>query len=443
MTPSNNHRSTSWIALLVAIAITWLPVVLFVWLSSDPKTASKASGTALAGAAVVVATYAFSRKQAWSLILWIPLILTAALGSLFLLGTGLSTPTSGPSAGPLEGVAVLLMLVIAVGLCAFVFASAWFRPKSWSTTILVIGLLNSALIFMTGSSGFRIATGQEIMLRLSDPAGKPVAGAEVRFERFRYGHGGAESFEASGGPFRSDSEGVARVPSRRMRYKTRMTVHKEGFREITVTLHMQLAEHDRMRAYTVSTYETPAIATGTVLATDTPVIPISLSPLSDAPTSKVVRFSLFSKHDLQETITPKSLELKTGKFADDLSGDIELEYFSASMTRYRDQKLRLRGLNGVQLFLASHNERFPTATHTLYEQLYQIAPQSGYEHEVIIDNPGNSPGPVVYVRALDGKLHGRLCIEVLGNGVDETPRYSGTLVINPSGRMLEWGKQSD
>ncbi len=222
-----------------------------------------------------------------------------------------------------------------------------------------------------------------------------------------------------------------------------MTVHKEGFREITVTLHMQLAEHDRMRAYTVSTYETPAIATGTVLATDTPVIPISLSPLSDAPTSKVVRFSLFSKHDLQETITPKSLELKTGKFADDLSGDIELEYFSASMTRYRDQKLRLRGLNGVQLFLASHNERFPTATHTLYEQLYQIAPQSGYEHEVIIDNPGNSPGPVVYVRALDGKLHGRLCIEVLGNGVDETPRYSGTLVINPSGRMLEWGKQSD
>jgi hypothetical protein len=430
-------------ALLGAIAIPWLPVALFLWLASDPETASRAPSAAFVGAAIVVATYLFSRKQAWSLVLWVPLVLGAAIGGVSLLGSGLSTPTSGPNAGPLEGVAVLLMLLIAVGLGGVVFAGAWFRPHNWSTTMLVIGLLNTALIFVVGSSGGQIATGQEIMLHLSDPAGKPVAGAAVRFERFGYGSSGAEVFDASGGPFHSDEEGVARVPSRRMRYKTRMTVSKEGFREITVTLDMLLAEHDRMRSYTVSTYETRAIATGAVQATDTPLIPLCLSPMSDAPTLQVVHFGLYSKHDLPKTTTPKSLDLETGKFSGDLSGDIELEYFSASKTRYRDQRLRLRGLNGVQLYPVSYNDCLPTMTHARYEQLYRIAPQSGYEQEVTIANPGNSPGPVVYVRASDGKLHGRLCIEALGDGVDETPRYSGTLEINPSGRNLEWVKKND
>ena len=167
-----------------------------------------------------------------------------------------------------------------------------------------------------------------------------------------------------------------------------------------------------------------------------------LPAVARAPSSKVRHVSLYSKHDLSQTVRPKSLDLETGKFAADLSGDLELEYFSATRTRFRDQRLRIRGLNGVQLFLVSHNECLPTA-HTLYEQLYRVAPESGYQQEVIIANPGNSPGPVVYVRAADGKLHGRLCLEALGDGVDETPRYSGTLEINPSGRNLEWVKKND
>lgn len=429
-------------ALLGAIAITWLPVALVLWLASDLETASRVPGAAFAGAAIVVATYLFSRKQVWSLVLWVPLVLGAAVGGVFLLGSGLSTPTSGPNAGPLEGVSMLLMLLIAVGLGGVVFASAWFRPHNWSTTMLVIGLMNTALIFVVGGNGLRIATGQVIMLHLSDPTGEPVAGAAVRFERFGYGSGGTEVFDASGGPFHSDKEGVVRVPSRRMRYKTRMTVNKAGFREITLMLDMQFAEHDLMRSYTVSTYETRAIAIGTVPATDAPVIPLCLSPLSDVTTSKVVLFELYSKHDLPETVTPKSLDLATGKFIGDLSGDIALEYFSASKTRYRDQRLRIRGLNGGQLFLVSHNECLPTA-HTLYEKLYRVAPQSGYQQEIIIFNPGNSPVPVVYVRASDGKLHGRLCLQALGDGLVETPRYSGTLEINPSGRNLEWVKKND
>ena len=32
---------------------------------------------------------------------------------------------------------------------------------------------------------------------------------------------------------------------------------------------------------------------------------------------------------------------------------------------------------------------------------------------------------------------------ILLDGLDEVPRYNGTLVINPSGRNLEWVKKND
>ena len=106
-----------------------------------------------------------------------------------------------------------------------------------------------------------------------------------------------------------------------------MTINKEGFREITVTLHMQFSEHDKTRPYTLSTYETRTVATGAIPATDPPLIPLCLSPLTDAPSQQVVHFGLYSKHDLPKTVTPRSLDLETGKFAGDLTGDVELEIF--------------------------------------------------------------------------------------------------------------------
>lgn len=442
MTPEKQDQPALWKGLLGAIALSWLPVVLFLALSANQATEPKAFGAAAAGAMLVIVVYVTFRKQAWSVVLWVPLMLFAAIAGLTLLGTGHSTPTSGPSAAPLEGVAVLMMLLLAAGLGVIVFTGAWLRPEKWSASLLVIAALNAGLMSIASSNGYRGVTKQEIILHLSDSFGRPISGAAVKYERFGYGSGGSEVFEASDSPLYSDEEGVVRVPSRRMRYKTQMMISKNGFREITVLLGTQVSESDKSRDYSLSTPETPAIATGTVLASDPLIIPLCLSRLADAPSSKVRHLGLYSKHDLPQTVRPKSLDLETGKFAADLSGDLELEYFSATKTRFRDQRLRIRGLNGVQLFLVSHNECLPTV-HTLYEQLYRIAPQSGYQQEVIIANPGNSPGPVVYVRASDGKLHGRLCLEALGDGVNETPRYSGTLEINPSGRNLEWVKKND
>lgn len=442
MTPEKPDQPAPWKGLLGAIALSWLPVVLFLSLAGNKATEPKAFGFAAAGAMLVVVVYVISRKHAWSAILWVPLMLFAAIGGLTLLGIGISTPTSGPSAAPLEGVAVLMMLLLAAGFGLIAMTGGLLRPKTWNASLLVIAGLNTALMAVATSSGYRGVTAQEILINLSDPSGSPVPGAAVKYERFGYGAGGSTVFDASGGPLYSDGEGVVRVPSRRMRYETRMRISKEGFREITVILGMQFSEHDKTRTFSISTVHTRAIASGVVPATDPVRLSLHLSPEADLPSPQVRHFGLYSKHDVQPDLPPKSLDLETGKFTADLTGDLGLEYYSATMNRFRDQRLRVRGLNGVQVCLVSRDLEI-SSPQSPYPHLYRIAPESGYQTEVIIENPGNSPGPCVYVRAADGKLHGRLCLEALGDGVNETPRYSGTLEINPSGRNLEWVKKSD
>ena len=436
MTPEKDNQPIHWTALIGAIALSWSPVVLFLGLSANKDTEPKAMAAAAIGAAVVIAIYLLSRKRAWSLILWVPLVLFAAVGGITLLGLGLSTPTSGPDAAPLEGVAVLMMLLIAAGFGAVAIVGGVLRPKALSVSMLMIGSLNSASMLVAASNGYRGATKQEIVIHLRHPSGTPLSGVAVKYERYGYGAGGHDVFDGSGGPVYSNQAGIVTVPSRRMRYETRVTISKQGFREVTLVIPMQLSEHDKTRRFVLSTYDTRAIASGSVPATDPVHLSLYLSPVSDSPSPELRRLDLYSQRDLSREVLPKSLGLQTGKFTADLSGDLELEFFSATKTRFRDRRLRIRGLNGVQVCLADPH-RSGTTSEPSYEDLYRFAPLEGYEEEVLIENPGDSPGPAVYVRAADGRLHGCLHIKALGDGLNEVPRYRGTLLINPYGRHLE------
>lgn len=433
MTPEKPDQPAPWKGLLGAIALSWLPVVLFLSLAANKATEPKAFGFAAAGAMLVVVVYVTSRKHAWSAILWVPLMLFAGIGGLALLGTGFSTPTSGPSAGPLEGVAVLIMLLLVVGFGVIVLLGGTLRPKSWAPMMLVIGLLNAALIAVASSRGSRAVTGDAIIIELRDPSGKAVTEASLKYLRYGYGSGGAEVFDESGGPIFSDEAGVVQVPSRRMRYKTVMTISKRGFRDVSLTVGMQFSKSDKTRTVLLSTVENRASAWGSVETSEPVRLKLYLSPVADAPSPEARHFSLHSKQDVPSDVVPKSLDLTTGKFRTDLSGDLGLDYFSATGTRFSDQRLRIRGLNGAQVILVENGDS-RMISDLSYEETYGFAPQEGYQNEVLIERPGNSGGPAVYIRAADGRTHGRLHLEALGDGMDETPRYFGTLVINPSGR---------
>lgn len=392
------------------------------------------------GTAVVIVTYLLSRQHAWSLIPWGPLVLYALVGSVVILGLALSVTTSGPSAGATEGVAVLIMLIMAAGLGALFLAGGLCHPKTWSVSMLLVGTVNTALMFVACSQGYREATSQQIIVQLRDPSGAPIAGAAVRYDRNGYGAGGKHVFDGSGGPLYSDEAGLVKVPSRRGRYETNMKISKNGFRDITVKMNMQLSDRDQTRGIVISTYESRAVASGVIPAAEPLHLPLYLSPTSDVPSSEVQRFSPRSRSDLSRDTKPQSLDLETGKFAADLSGDLQLEYFSETMTRFRDQRLRIRGLNGVQVFLVEH-PKHQMISELSYEDAYRFAPNEGYQTEIVIKNPGDSPGPAVYVRAADGRMHGLLNINALGDAIDEVPRYSGTLLINPSGRHLEYASK--
>ena len=393
-------------------------------------------------AAVVIVTYLLSRQHAWSLILWVPLVLFALVGSMGMFVQGSSQPTSGPNAAPLEGVAVLFMLIIAAGLGALVLACGLFRPKAWSVSMLLVGTVNTALMFVASSQGYREATSQQIIIRLRDPSGAPVAGAAVRYDRYGYGAEGKDVFDGGGGPLYSDETGLVKVPSRRGRYETNMKISKNGFRDITVKMDMQLSDLDQTRSIVIATYESRAVASGAIPATEPLHLPLYLSPTSDAPSSAVTQLSLYSKNDLPREIKPQSFDLETGKFTSDLSGDLQLEHFSATQTRFSDERLRIRGLKGAQIFLVEH-PKHQMISELSYEDAYRFAPNEGYQTEIVIKNPGDSPGPAVFVRAGDGRMHGLLNIEALGGAMDEVPRYSGTLLINPSGRHLEYADKTE
>lgn len=385
----------------------------------------------------MVVTYLLSRQHVWSLILWVPLVLFALVGSMGIFVQALSQPTSGPNAAPLEGVIVLFMLVIAAGLGALVLAGGLFLPKAWSTSMLMVSTVNTALMFVASSQGYREATGQMILIHLRDPSGAPVAGAAVRYDRYGYGAGGRDVFDGSGGPLYSNEMGLVEVPSRRGRYETNMKISKNGFRDITVKVDMQLSDRDETRSVVISTYESRVIASGAIPAAEPLHLPLYLSPSADAPASEVRQLSLYSKSDLPHEIKPQSLDLETGKFTADLTGDLQLEYFSETMTRFRDRRLRIRGLNGAQVFLVEYHKP-RTLSQLSYEDTYRFAPKEGYQTEIVIKNPGSSAGSAVFVRDADGRMHGILNIVALGDALDEVPRYSGSLLINPSGRHLEY-----
>lgn len=430
--PNHPEREPFWRATLAAIALSWVPTLLFLGLSSRQAWESLALPASALGLLALVSVYSFSRHKHWSGILWLPLVLGLGMGGFAALMGFLSTSShAGPSAAPLDGVASLILLVLFVGAVAAAVTGGFLRPKSLPTPILVLGLLNAGLMFILTTAGHRGVHSLEMHLHLRDPSGKPLAGVAVDFVREGYGNEGKRVLDTSGGPIHSDETGLVKIPTLRGRYETSLTLKRSGFRPIKAVVEMPYSQPLPERFW-FSTDETRAISGGAILPGGNPSFTLFLSPTSHIPSPAVQRYNLRSRSDLAREVMPQSLDLDTGKFLPDLSGDLALEFFSATITRYRDQKIRLRGLGGTQL-------QVPSETTTdlepleLYERTYRFAPKDHYLEEVTLESQKGT----VFIRGADGKRHALLFLEGLGDGVQEVPRYTGSLVVNPDGRHLE------
>ena len=294
--------------------------------------------------------------------------------------------------------AVALALSVAVILCL-----VW-HPKTYSIPLVVLAVLNTGAISLVTPRGNLQATRQDIVVRVLDSTGKPLSGASVNFERYGYGSGGTKVFDDKGGPLISDESGVVSIPSRRMRFETRGTIIKSGFRDVIFTVEMQFSEWDKDRGFEISTREAGHIAYGRIPTTEPVAFSIYLPPLSDTPDFLHPLKRMTSVTDIgRSNEAARFFYIETGKFSKEPDADLRFDLFFEEDSRWHDLRPRVRitGLNGTQLLHVPPDVSL-SGSLSPYEHVFRIAPESGYQDEIVLQDSGSVPGPMIYLRARKG-----------------------------------------
>ena len=432
------NTPTNWPAVCGATMVWWV-VPLLVRL--QPRTDELSGGVAfgcLLALAVALSFCARFRQAGWIVLIWLPVFVWTCLGAVMTFGAIAGEPHGGPNAAPLEGVATLIALAVALALSVAAILCLVFRPRLYPTPLIVLAVVNTGAISFVTPQANRQATRQDIVLRIIDPTGKPVPAASVRFERYGYGPGGTDVFDARGGPLLSGVDGVVTVPSRRMRYETRGTISKPGFRGIDFTVEMQYSEWDTNRGVTISTPETPNIARGHIPTAEPVTLSIYLPPVSDVPNPAQPIKRLEANSDIgQGSSAARFFNIETGKFSNDATGDLRFDIFFEMDGQYERPRLRITGLNEAQVLQVAPNVSF-TGNLSDYEHVFRIAPQSGYQNETVVLQPGSSPGPMIYIKARGGKMFARMTVDASGRRNEKEARCRVHLYLNPAGsRLLE------
>lgn len=426
----------NWYAVACALFACWVLPVFVMWLSRSEEDAKAIPLAVGLGVGLPLMVYFFNRAKSWSVILWVPLVAFGVIGTLFVAGSVLEQPSGGPDAAPLEGVATLMGLGLALLLGLLTASCLILRPKFLPFPTVTLAVTNTLVMLLVMVNGIPGVTGQDIILHVIDRDQKPVSGASVIFERFGYGPGGSQVFDEKGGPIESDENGIVIIPSRRMRYETHATITKPDCRDVMLTIGMQFNASDKHRRFVISTYDSRALAYGNLPATDPVRATVFLASKSDGPDPALKHMNLYSKNDVGDAV-PRFLNIETGKFSADQPADLQLEMFAELNENYWEPRLRIIGLNGTEV-LQVPNELSLTEPISPYEHVYRIAPESGYQSKMVVLKPCGSPGQTIYIRARDGRLHGRLNLDAQGDGRQLRARYSGDLFINNSGsRRLE------
>lgn len=438
-TPQQACPPTNWIAVLGATIVWWfVPVVVWHLPHHDEPSAGFAFAC-LVGLVVALSLCALGREKRWVVLIWIPLLVWTSFGALAAFDEVASEPHGGPNAAPLEGVVMLIGLAVALILgIAAILCLVW-RPRTYSRPLMILALVNTAAVSYATWQGNRQATSQEIFLHILDSSGKPLSGASVRYARYGYGPGGKDVFDAEGGPIVSGEDGIAVIPSRRMRYETKGTISKPGFRDVLFTVDMQYSEWDKDRGVTVSTRETNNIAHGRIPTVEPVTFSINLPPQNDAPDRLHPVKHMEAESDIgQGPQAAHIFNLETGKFSNDPAGDLRFDvFFERDDGGYERARLRISGINGARV-LQVPPEISLSASLSPYEHIFRIAPQSGYGDEAVIQRPSDSPEPTIYVAARDGRLYARMTVYAAGRSFEAKAQCRVQLFLNPTGgRQLE------
>ena len=438
------NKLTNWLAVFAGTLVWWI-IPLLVRL--QPQNYKPTAGLVIAcviGVGAVISLCALFRKTRWIILIWIPVFIWACLGAVMTFGVIAKEPHGGPNAAPLEGVAIIIGIVVGLLLTVAAILCFVWRPKAYSIPLLILAVGNTAAVTYATRHSERQATRQEMFLQVLDSSGKPLSGASVRYTRYGYGPGGSPVFDGEGGSILSDKNGIAKIPSRRMRYETKGTITKPGFREVRFDVGMQFSEWDKDRSVWLSTPETEHIAFGSIQTAEPVTLSIYLPSQSDAPDHLHPVKRMQVQADIgQGNQATHVLNLETGKFSNGSEGDLRFDLFSEMEDgRYMRNRLRISGVNGAKVFQVPPTVCLSGALSS-YEHIFKVAPQTGYQDETVIQNPGSLPGPMIYISARDGHLYARMSVNVYGRANEPKARCDVKLFLNTTGnRHLEYPKTS-
>jgi hypothetical protein len=425
-------------AVLVGTVAWWIiPVIILL----QPR--NEVAGVGFAFACLVVIGLALGlcaqfRQVPWIVLIWVPLVCWTGLGALKTFSTILSEPTGGADAAPLQAVAVLIVLGAGLILSTGTILGWVWRPRVFSLPLLVLAIANTCVVSYVTLAANRRATHQGIILQVLDSQGRPLPGASVRYARYGYGPGGREAFDAAGGPLTSGPDGLVVIPSRRMRYATKGTINKPGFRDVLFTVEMQFSKWDHDRGVTISTSETKDIARGRIPASDPVTLSIYVPPLTDAPRSSDPVKRREARSDIgRHPDAARFLNVETGEFSTAPATDLRFDVFFVKDGRHERPRLRITGLNGARLLHVPPSVSF-SGSLSPYEHVFRIAPEGGYQDEVVIEDPSSSPGPMIYVAARGGRFYARMTVNARAQS-DRTnaPCTVQIFTRTTGGRLLE------
>ena len=425
------ERSILFPSLLSSIFWWLAPLILLIYPrgSEDQGTLSLFAFGVLALVASSVVSAA-NRTKHWFVLFWMPPAGIAVF--LGLLGVGQVIQEAGTMPGnmaPLAGAALLIGMGAMAILLGATLPLLFLRPKHFPRILTTVALCNTLAIAFVASKNDYQANKQEVIIHILDFDGQPIRGASLMYDRFGYGAGGKSVPKGSGAPIISDAQGIVRPHLRSMRNELKGLIQHPQYQPVHFTVGMQYSKWDLDRLFAFGTEARTNITYGSISVNE---------PLS----GYIYLPPHYEKNDHNQILNKKAattlvvgaddksfLNVETGLFGSLPTGHFRFELYFESDDQYERPRLRVYALDGVGIQMLPPNLSFSEPMQ-YPERLFEIAPRGGYMKQITIMEPGNSPGPKLFVSTRDNTMFYMLTVELYADRTTKTGRCLVRVVKN-------------
>ena len=424
-------RSILFPAFLSSIFWWIAPLILLIYprASEDQGTFSLYAFGVLALVASSVVSAA-NRTKKWFVLFWMPPAGIAVL--LCLSGINQVIQEAGTMPGnmaPLAGVALLIGMGAMAILLGATLLLIFLRPKQFPRILTAVALCNTIAIAFAASRTDYQANKQEVTIHILDFNGQPIQGATLKYDRIGYGPGGKDVPEGSGVPIISDAQGIVRPHLRSMRNELKGMIHHPQYQQVSFTLGMQYSKWDLTRHFAIGTESRPNIVYGSIPVKEPLAGYIYLPPRYDTNTHNQILNKKASTTLVVDSDDKSFLNVETGLFGSSPEGHLRFELYFEADGQYERARLKVYALDGVGIQMLPPNLSFSEPMQ-YPERLFEIAPHDGYMKQVAIMEPGNSPGPKLFVSTRDNTMCYMLTVDLYTDRTAKTGRCLVQIVKN-------------